>query len=126
MAPDSTHPPLKLMCSTVTCTRMHSSRIRPLQWPSRGEGGCLPRGASAHGGVSAQVGVSAQGVSARGCLPGGMFTQEGMSAQGGGLLRGCLPGESTSPPPVNRITDRCKNITFTQLRFADGNKSVKI
>ena len=24
-------------------------------------------------------------------------------------------------PPVNRITDRCKNITFPQLRFADSN-----
>ena len=37
-----------------------------------------------------------------GCLPGTV------------CLGGCLPGECT-PAPVNRITDRCKNITFPQL-----------
>ena len=29
---------------------------------------------------------------------------------------GCLLGRSP-PPPVNRMTDRCKNITFPQLRL---------
>ena len=42
--------------------------------------------------------------------------------RGGGLPRGCLPGgvsaggEVSARPPVNRITDRCQNITLPQLR----------
>ena len=28
---------------------------------------------------------------------------------------GCLMSAQTHPSPVNRITDRCKNITFPQL-----------
>ena len=31
---------------------------------------------------------------------------------------GTCPG---TPPPVNRMTDRCKNITLPQTSFADGN-----
>ena len=63
--------------------------------------GCLPGG-------SAWAGVCLGGLP-RGCLPRGC------------LPRGCLPGGCTPPwsqrqnPPVNRITDRCKNITFPQL-----------
>ena len=48
-------------------------------------GGCLPRGVSALGGVSAQKGVSTQ---AQGCV--------------------------ADPPIFNRMTDRCKNITLPQ------------
>ena len=29
--------------------------------------------------------------------------------------RGCLPGGEADNHPINRITDRCKNITFPQL-----------
>ena len=29
------------------------------------------------------------------------------------------------PPPVNRITDRCKNITFAQTTFAGGNNNLR-
>ena len=38
-----------------------------------------------------------------------------------------LPGGGTCPgtPPVNRITDTCKNITLPQTSFAGGNKSHK-
>ena len=50
-----------------------------------------------------------------GCLPGG----------GGGCLPGrvCLPGGGVSdtPLPVNRITDRCKDITFPQLLLRTVN-----
>ena len=63
------------------------------------------------------------GVSAReGCLLRG-------SAQDGGVCPGwCLPGGDvclgrvcqTPPPPVDRMTDRCKNITL------DGKSNVKI
>ena len=45
-----------------------------------------------------------------GCLP--RRDCMGVSAQGGV----CLGGVCQTPPPVNRITDRCKNITLLQLR----------
>ena len=63
-------------------------------------GGCLPRGVFLEGCLP-------RGVSLEGCLPRGVF------AQGGG----CLPGEGLCARylPVNRITDRCKNITLLQL-----------
>ena len=54
---------------------------------------CAPSAAVAVLGAGARPGV---GVSAGGCLP-----------------RGCLLRHP--PPLVNRITDRCKNITFPQL-----------
>ena len=39
----------------------------------------------------------------------------------------CMVGHVTrTPPPVNRITDRCKNITFAQTTFAGGNKYTKV
>ena len=38
---------------------------------------------------------------------------------------GCGPGDPSpgpgTPPPVNRITDTCKNITLPQTSFAGGN-----
>ena len=58
--------------------------------------GCLPRG-SAQG-----EGVSAQG--------------DGVSAQGGVYPRGVSAQEGVADPPVNRMADRCKNITLPQLR----------
>ena len=95
---------------------MHSSRMHTVRNSSRllvpGPGGVPgPRGVSAHGGCLLLGGAWSQGGSARG-VPG---------------PRGCLlPGEGVSqhalrqtppPPPVNRMTDRCKNITFaTSLR----------
>ena len=51
-------------------------------------------GVSAQGGVCPGEGGSTVGVCPGGCLP-----------------RGC------TPPPVNRITDRCKNITFPYLHL---------
>ena len=36
----------------------------------------------------------------------------------GCLSRGCLSGRP--PPPVTRMTDRCKNITLPQTSFAGG------
>ena len=45
------------------------------------------------------------------------------------LGRGCVsPGVSTqgcvwqTPPPVDRMTDTCKNITFPQTSFAGGSE----
>ena len=59
--------------------------------------------------MSAQ-GVSArEGVSAGGGLPRGEVSVQGMSAQGPQMW---LPDTLS----VNRMTDRCKNITLPQLR----------
>ena len=59
--------------------------------------------------------MSAQGVSAKGGVcPGGVYTGEC-------LPKGCLPGvcipvcNGADIPHVDRMTDRCKNITFPQL-----------
>ena len=85
-----------------------------------GEGVCTPRGSRSvySQGVSAPRGMSALGgVCLRGwyLLPGG-----GSVCPGGGLLwGGCIPACTEGRhPPVNRMTDRCKNITFAN--FAGG------
>ena len=42
------------------------------------------------------------------------------------LLEGllcCLLGGGGVPPIVNRMTDRCRNITLSQTSFAAGKKS---
>ena len=87
-----------------------------------GEGGCLLRGVSAlagvsSGGVSALgvcllwAGVCFGGVCSRGCL-----LQGGVCSWGGVVSQHAL--RQTPPSPVNRMTDRCKNITLatTSLR----------
>ena len=70
---------------------------------------------------SAQWGMSAQGSVCLGravclgeCLPKGASAQRGVCL----VREGCLPHHS----PVNRMTDRCKNITLLQTLFAGGNK----
>ena len=102
-------------------------------------GGCLLQGVSALGGVCSWGcllgGVCSGGMSALGgCLlwgvcsrgvstPGGVCSQ-GVSALGGllggCLLQGCVCSWGWYPsmhwgrhPPMNRMTDRCKNITLT-------------
>ena len=81
--------------------------------PGRVEGVCSRR--SAPGGGSAPGGVCSRGVS----------TPMEVSASGGCLLGGCLVPGGWYPsmhqgryPPVNRMTNRCKNITLatTSLR----------
>ena len=59
--------------------------------------------------MSGPGGVSGQGVWSRGASALG---GRGVSGPGRGLLRGGV----RYPPPVNRITDACKNITLPQLR----------
>ena len=58
-----------------------------------------------------------------GCLPRGSH-QKGVSAQRGCLPRGCIPAcTEADPPPLwtEWLTDRCKNITFPQLRLRTVN-----
>ena len=53
------------------------------------------------------------------------------SVGGGGVvhLHGCRPSRmrilplDSDPPLVNRMTDRCKNITLPQTLFAGGNNT---
>ena len=88
-------------------TRMHSSRMRTVRFCPY-----LPA-------CTVQRGSATRGVSAtRGCqLPRG-----GVCYQGGCLLpggpEGCIPACTEADPPVNRMTDRCKNITLPQTSFA--------
>ena len=77
---------------------MHSSRMRTVRCSDRLGG--LPGGGVCLGCV---------------CLGG--FLPSGVSSQGGVSTWGCLPRRVYSSPPRDRITDRCKNITFRQLRL---------
>ena len=63
-----------------------------------------------------------------GCLPPACLPYPSMHCVGGSAQGECLPGRGSAqggvcpgdvcvadPPPVNRMTDRCKNITLPQL-----------
>ena len=85
--------------------------------------GCVPAARRLYSGLCFPGGVSAW---SRGCLPGpgGVCLVQGISPCLGGSAwsGGVLPAWGGSPcpetPPVNRITDTCKNITLatTSLR----------
>ena len=85
-------------------------------------GGCSRGGVPAPGGCTWSWGwVCSGGVSApggctwpRGCLLQGGVCSGGVSAPGWGV-------SGQVPPPVNRMTNRCKNITLPQTSFAGGN-----
>ena len=81
---------------------MHSSRMRTgLIDRMPGGGGAVCSG----GCVCSQGGVCSGGV----CSRGGVLGE-------GGVLVSQLALRQTPPPPVDRITDACKNITLTQFR----------
>ena len=103
------------------------------------QGGVWSGGVSAPRGVSDPGGVSVPG----GCLllgwmsaPGGCVCSWGVSAPGGSLLwggvcsGGCVSQHALrqTPPPVNRMTDACKNFntTLPQLRCCLAVKIVHI
>ena len=110
-------------------TRLHSSRMRTARsltvspnmlW---GEGagawsqGGLLRGGGAWSQGSLLRGVCSQGgLLPGGLLPGGLLPG-GVCSWGGGMPA-CTEAD---PPPVNRMTKRCKNITLLQTSFAGGN-----
>ena len=86
--------------------------------PGGSDRGCLTWGVSAPGGCLLLGGCLLRGsVCSRGCLlqgcvsdlGGGGVCCRGMSAPGGVSDPGGLP---QTCPPVNRMTDRCKNITL--------------
>ena len=73
-------------------------------------------------------GVSlAGGLLGMGGLPGGGSPwQGGLLGRGVSLAWGGLLGRGVlrQTPPVNRMTNRCKNITLPPTSFAGGNKSI--
>ena len=73
-------------------------------------GGCLLGGGAYTGEVSAQ------GVSAWGCLLMGMSAHGGVCL-GGVYPGGCLPGEVYTSPWTEFLTHTCENMTFPQLRL---------
>ena len=84
---------------------------------------CIPVGCVPSATVAICRGVPALG----GCLFWGGCLLQGVPALGGACSRGCLvqgvsaprgwwyPSMHSGRPPVNRMTDRCKNITFATL-----------
>ena len=97
---------------------MHSSRMRTAR--------LLP--------VSPSMHYSGWGVPAGGCTwyRGGTWSQGCTWSWGVYLVRGCTWSRGGVPawgvpaqvlPPVNRMTNRCKNITLPQTSFAGGNKN---
>ena len=64
-------------------------------------------------------GCTCLGGTCPGCTcQGGCTCQRGVPARG---VPGGVPAQVLHPP-VNRMTDRCKNITLPQTSFAGGNK----
>ena len=59
-------------------------------------------------------GAWSRGVSAPGGVPG---PGEGCVSAPGGCIPACTEGD----PPVNRMTNRCKNIILPQTSFGCGN-----
>ena len=84
-------------------------------------GGCLPGGGGAclEGGCVPGGGVPAWRGGA--CLEGGCLPGGGVPAWRGGCLPGggvpAWRGGTWHPPPVDRITDACKNITLAKTSF---------
>ena len=57
---------------------------------------------------------------------GGVLGPRGVPGPGGCTWSwGGVPAQY-SPPPVNRMTNRCKNITLPQTSFADGNNNIYV
>ena len=108
--------PIKFYCSRssphISCsmkiqhnTRMHSNRMRTARLLTVSQHALLGRGVPAWG-------CTCLGV----YLPGAVYLSRGCTCPGGVYL----PRYS---PPVNRMTDRCKNITLPQTSFAGGNNA---
>ena len=65
------------------------------------------------------------------CIAGGMHAREGIHDRGHAWRGPCVLGACVAGgghvyhalPPVDRMTDACKNITFPQTTYADGNKN---
>ena len=103
--------------------------------PARGDtcpGRCTCQGVPARGryllgGVPAQGGCTCWRVYLLGGVPAGGYTCHGVYLPRGCTCPGGVPAKgivscpgTAPPPPVNRMTERCKNITLPQTSFAGG------
>ena len=80
--------------------------------------GCVPSGVCFPGGCASGGCASGGGVLLGGCAP-GVCASGGVCFPGGCASGGCTSGGCFRCIPacsVNRMTDRCKNITLPQLR----------
>ena len=99
---DSNEPATNGCLVKIILTRMHSSMIHITHFSCCLGGFCL--------GDVCLGGCLPRGCLPRGCLPGGVHPH-------------CMLGYT--PPPVNRMTDRRKNITLPQNSFAGGDKQLQ-
>ena len=112
-------------------TRNHALQVGYFSLHLLSRGGCLggvclgvgvSSGTCVHGGVQGEVcagwvciwvlGVCVQGYMSSGLLSRGQCVSGGVHPP--------RPEADTSLPPVNRMADRCKNITLPQTSFAGG------
>ena len=100
--------------SNINENKLHSSRMRTARALTVSHSKLGGGGVSAPGGVCLLWWGLLLGVSG----PGGMgVSGPGVSALGGVWSRGGVWSQGVCEvPPVNRITDACKNITLPQLR----------
>ena len=112
--------PLNMLTTRMHSSGMRTARLLPVSPSMHCSGGCTcwgcvpgPGGCTCWGVYLVPGGVPG---------PGGVYLPGGCTWSGGVyLVGGCTcPGT----PPVNRMTDRCKNITLPQTSFAGGNNSV--
>ena len=99
------------------------SNKNAFQWqPSRGGSVCSRELGSTPGGCLLLEGVCSGG--GGGSAGGGVSAPGGVPGSGGGgclllgdvwSLEGGIPACTEADPPVNKMTDRCKNITFATL-----------
>ena len=82
-------------------------------------GGCLPRSVCLR--LSAQRGVCPGGACLGGVCPGSCMPRAGRLPKGVSAL-GC------TPPPMDRMTDACENITFSHsaITVGDGKYSAEV
>ena len=116
---------------------MHSSRMHTARLLTVSQlallGGVPARRCTCLGGVPTR-GVYLLGGTCLGGVPAWrVYLPGGCTCPGGGVVpawgvvpaRGgtCPGGTCPGTPPVDRMTDRCKNITLPQISFAGGNNA---
>ena len=83
------------------------------------------RGVSAPGGVLHSRGVCSKGGVWSGGVCSGGVSGRGGSPCRGGLARRTPPGWENPSPPVNRMTNKCKNITLAKTSFRPVMKEIR-